>query len=391
MSSQVPEIFENLKIIEPEKEVFFCKNCVTSNQRPRLQFNEDGICAACLFSKYKKSMIDWDKREKELEELCNNFRKEDGSWDVIVPGSGGKDSNYVAWFLKEKMDMHPLSVTWAPAIPTEIGMKNLHSFIAAGYDNILGTPNGKIHRKLSRITFEEFGDNFLPFVYGQLNFPFQIAEKFDISLIFFGEDGDVEYGGSFERFNESKLDPSYTVKSKFTSLPPEYWEKFGIKKQELKFYEAPSIERIQTKNVEAHYFSYFKEWSPEEHYKIAKEKTGFQPNPEGRSEGTFTDFASLDDKSDGFHYYMALIKFGIARATADASHQIRDEIITRDEGVELVQKYDAEFPTKYLKEFLEYMELDNGKLTQIIDKFRRSLIWEKQNDEWQLKHPIQKL
>jgi len=192
-----------------------------------LLFNEDGVCAACLYTEYKKN-IDWDKREKELEELCSKFRKNDGSWDVVVPGSGGKDSGYVSWYLKEKLGMHPLTVTWASSIPTEIGQKNLYDFIQSGYDNILGTPNGKIHRKLSKITFQEFGDNFLPFIYGQLNYPFQIAVKFNIPLIFYGEDGDVEYGGSFERFNQSQLDISYTIKSKFTSLPPEYWEKFGI-------------------------------------------------------------------------------------------------------------------------------------------------------------------
>jgi N-acetyl sugar amidotransferase len=390
MLGTLPEIFQNLKPLDPKKKVVYCKKCVVSNQRPRLLFNNDGICAACLYAKYKKN-IDWDKREKELEELCSKFRKDDGSWDVIVPGSGGKDSGYVSWYLKEKLGMHPLTVTWAPSIPTEIGQKNLYDFLQSGYDNIMGTPNGKIHRKLSKITFEEFGDNFLPFVYGQLNYPFQIAVKFNIPLIFYGEDGDVEYGGSFERFDKSQLDSVYTVKSKFTSLPPEYWEKFGISKMNLKFYQSPSQKNISKIGAQAHYFSYFKKWSPEEHYKIAKQELGFTPDPDGRSEGTYTDFASLDDKSDGFHYYLALIKFGIGRTTSDASHQIRDGIITRDEGVELVQKYDTEFPSKYLKEFLDYIDIDNEKLTQIIDKFRRPLIWGKQNNEWELKQPVKKL
>jgi len=390
VSINLPEIFQNLKLIDPEKSVVYCKRCVISNQRPRLQFNKDGVCAACLYAEYKSKYIDWDKRNKELEILCDKFRRDDGSWDVLVPGSGGKDSGYVAWYLKEKLGMNPLTVTWSPTLPTEIGRENLHNFIQSGFDNIMGTPNGRIHKKLTKICFEEFGDNFLPFIYGQLNFPYQIAENYDIPLIIFGEDGDVEYGGSFERFNQSKLDMDYNIKSKFTSLPPEYWKKFGIDEKELKFYKYSKTDKASNSKIEAHYFSYFEKWSPEKHYSIAKEKLGYNPNTNGRSEGTFTDFASLDDKTDGFHYYMAFIKFGLGRATSDAAHQIRDGIISRDEGVDLVLKYDGEYPKFFEKEFMDYLEIDNKKLNSIIDKFRRDVIWKEENGEWKLKHTVKK-
>jgi N-acetyl sugar amidotransferase len=390
LSNSVPKLFSNLKIINPDEKIVYCKKCVMSNQRPRLQFNDDGICAACLYSEYKKTMIDWDKREQELSDICDKFRSEDGSWDCVVPGSGGKDSGYVTYMLKKKYDMHPLSVTWAPSIPTEIGQQNLYNFIQSGYDNITGTPNGEIHRKLSKITFEEFGDNFLPFIYGQLNFPFNIATKFNIPLIFFGEDGDVEYGGSFERFDKSKLDMDYTVKSKFSSLPPDYWAKFGINSNQLGYYMPPTTNDLEHSQVEAHYFSYFENWKPDSHYDIVKQHLGFIPLND-RSEGTYTNFASLDDKSDGFHYYMAFIKFGIGRTTSDAAHQIRDGIITRDEGVDLVHKYDDEFPSLYLKEFLDYAELDMNSLNDIFDKFRRKIVWKKENDRWILREQVQKL
>jgi len=391
MSDKMPELFQNLNPINPENSVVYCKRCVVSNQRPRLLFNEEGVCAACLYSEYKNKIIDWDKREKKLEELCDKFRKDDGTWDVIVPGSGGKDSGYVAWYLKEKLGMHPLTVTWAPSIPSEIGTENLYNFTQAGYDNILGTPNGVIHRNFTKATFEEFGDNFMPFMYGQLNYPLQIAVKFKIPLIFYGEDGDVEYGGSFERFDKSKLDLTYSLKSKFSSFSPDYWQKFGISEKDLKFYQAPSMEELSNANVEGHYFAYFHKWNPEKHYEVAKQHLGFKPNPNGRSEGTYTDFASLDDKTDGFHYYMAFIKFGTGRTTSDAAHQIRDGIISRDEGVELVQKYDAEYPKLYENEFLDYVQIDKEKLNSIFDKFRREIIWKKENDEWVLRHTVQKL
>jgi N-acetyl sugar amidotransferase len=383
------ELFKNLKIVDPQKKVIFCKRCVLSNQRPRLKFNDEGICSACLFSEFKKS-IDWDKRNREITELCDLHRSNDGSWDVIVPGSGGKDSAYVTHRLKKDFGMHPLTVTWAPSIPTEIGLSNFYNFIQSGYDNIQGSPNGKIHRKLSKITFTEFGDNFLPFIYGQLYFPYRIANQFNIPLIFFGEDGDVEYGGSIERYDQPIIDFEYSVQTKLSDHSPESWVNFGIDKESLNFYLPPEISEIKSKKIQAHYFSYYENWSPEKHYEIAKQFCGFQPDPDPRSEGTYTNYASLDDKSDGFHYYMAFIKFGIGRATSDAAHQIRDGIISRDEGVEFVQKYDNEFPAKYLPEFLEYMDMDEATLYSVIDKFRTPLIWEHQNGDWKLRHQVTK-
>ena len=390
-NKSIPSIFKGLRIIDPKKKVVFCKKCVLSNQRPRTMFNEDGVCAPCLYAEFKRTSIDWDKREKELEELCDKHRSKDGSWDVVVPGSGGKDSSYVSVMLKEKFGMHPLTVTWASAITTDIGKQNLDAFIRSGFDNVLGTPDGKVHQKLSQITFKEFGDNFLAFGYGQLNFPIQTAVRYKIPLVMFGEDGDVEYGGSFERYDTPKFDFDYMVKTKFTSYPPEYWKSFGMKPEDLQRYSLPPLKEIKSNNVEVHYFSYYDFWDPQKHYDVAKKSTGFKPNPEGRSEGTYTDFASLDDKTDGFHYYMAFIKFGTGRATSDAQHQIRDGVLTRDEGVDLVRQYDGEFPTRDLKEFLEYMEMDMNTLYRTIDKFRKPLIWKKINDEWKLRQQVTKL
>jgi N-acetyl sugar amidotransferase len=383
--------FQNLKIIDPKNKVVFCKKCVLSNQRPRLKFNDEGICSACVFSEFKKNSIDWDKREKEMSELCDSHRSKDGSWDVIVPGSGGKDSSYAAYKLKKDFDMHPLTVTWAPSIPTEIGLQNFYNFIQSGFDNIQGSPNGEIHRKLSKITFTEFGDNFLPFIYGQLYFPYKIANQFNIPLIFFGEDGDVEYGGSIERYDQPIIDFDYSINTKFTKFTPESWTAFGFNKEDLKFYLPPNSDEIKSKKIQAHYFSYYENWSPEDHYEIAKKHCMFKPDPLPRSEGTYTNYASLDDKTDGFHYYLAFIKFGIGRTTSDAAHQIRDNIISRDEGVDLVQKYDDEFPSKYLSEFLEYMQIDEKTLNSIIDKFRKPLIWEKLGDNWQLRNQVSKI
>ena len=391
MSKLVPELFNDLKIIESNKEIVFCKKCVMSNQRPRVHFNHDGICGQCLYSEYKNKMVDWDKREKELERLCDKYRKDDGSHDVIVPGSGGKDSSYVAYTLKEKFGMHPLTLTWAPTITTDIGRQNLQAFIDSGFDNIYISPNGIINQKLSKIAFEEFGDHFMPFIYGQYHYSLVLASKYNIPFIMFGENGELEYGGSLKNFDNPRMDITKQdyILEKFSNFPPEYWTEHGLKMSDLKMYLPPTINEIKTSGVEKHYFSYYENWSAEKHYEVTKQHVGFQPDS-NRSEGTYTNFASLDDKTDGFHYYLAFIKFGIGRTTSDAAHQIRDEIITRDEGVELVHQYDGEFPSKYLDVFLKYMKMDKTKLEEIFNKFRRDIIWKKENNEWKLRQQVQK-
>ena len=152
----------------------------------------------------------------------------------------------------------------------------------------------------------------------------------------------------------------------------------------------PPINDLKDVGIQEHYYSFYEDWTPEKHYQVAKKHFGFNPNPMGRSEGTYTDFASLDDKTDGFHYYLMFIKFGIGRATSDAAHQIRQNIITRDEGVDLVLKFDGEYPKLYEKEFLDYMEMDSITLNQIIDKFRRPIIWKKDGKDWHLRQQVSK-
>src|SRR5690606_29232885 len=128
--------------------------------------------------------------------LCDKYRSKDGSFDVIVPSSGGKDSCFVAHQLKHVYGMHPLCVTWTPFEWTDIGWRNLRAFHNSGYDIIIGQPNGEIHRKLARLAFELKGDAWEPFAYGQKAWAFHIALRFGVQLIMYGENGELEYGGS---------------------------------------------------------------------------------------------------------------------------------------------------------------------------------------------------
>jgi len=371
-------------------EVKFCKRCVISNQRPRITFDKEGVCSACRYAERKQKTIDWAKRERELKALCDKHRSKDGSWDVIVPCSAGKDSARVAFILKTKYNMHPLTVTWAPHKYSDIGWRNFQRFIHFGYDNILGTPNGIVHRKLTKLAFEILGDPFQPFIYGQKAFPIRIATKFNIPLIMYGENGEVEYGGDAK--NEES--PSHNVdddmiKHYFSGLDVNYWKQYGFSDQDLYYYTLPPTDEMKKIGIQCHFMGYYTKWVPQENYYLAAENTGFEANPDGRSEGTYSKYASLDDEIDGFHFYLAYIKFGIGRATSDAAHEVRDGHITREEAVSLVRKFDGEFPKKYFKTFLEYAGLTEERFWEVIDSFRSEHLWEKTlKGEWKLKYQV---
>ena len=390
------------------RSIKYCKLCVISNQRPNstveykktqgalqetIGFDEHGICDACNYHRSKDNAINWKHREEKLIELLNKHRKKDGGYDVIVPGSGGKDSAFTSHILKYKYGMNPLTVTWAPHKYTDIGWKNFESWMhIGGLDNLLFTPNGKLHRYLTRQAFLNLLHPFQPFIVGQRIIGPLMASKFDIPLVMYGEN-QAEYGNKADE----NLKP--TMDEKFFSTNDPYDVVLGGKKiseliaqsnftlNDFTPYIPPSLEKLSSKGVEVHYLGYYLKWDPQECYYYAVENTGFQANTE-RTEGTYSKYSSIDDRIDMFHYYTTLVKFGIGRATADAAQEIRNGKITRDEGVQLVKKFDLEFPKKYFAEFLEYIDLSEKDFIAAIDRHRSPHIWMCAAGEWQLRHPV---
>ena len=233
------------------------------------------------------------------------------------------------------------------------------------------------------------GDPFQPFIFGQYSAPFRVAIQYKIPLVFYGEDGEVEYGGAMEHADRASLEYDHFIAVRFSNIFPSSFEKFGIKKSELDKYglSIQELNSIKDLGIKQYFFSYYHKWIPQENYYYAVEKTGFEANPV-RNQGTFSKYASLDDQLDGFHYYLSYIKFGLGRCTADAAHEIRDGHITRDEATALVKKYDGEFPIKYYQEFLKYCDITEEEFNEVVDSWRGENIWKFQNNEWILKNPV---
>lgn len=390
------------------EEVVFCKHCVISNQRPSssvefkhkhnekkatIGFDDHGVCDACRYHETKEKQISWEKREQELIKLLDQHRRNDGGYDVIVPGSGGKDSAYTSHILKYKYGMNPLTVTWAPHKYTEIGWKNFENWIhVGGLDNILFTPNGKLHRYLTQQAFLNLLHPFQPFIIGQRIIGPAMAAKFGVKLVMYGEN-QAEYGNN--------PDDNYvpTMDRKFFSVgDPEEMILGGkavkdiisegqFKLNDFAPYIPPSASYLESRGIEVHYLGYYLKWDPQECYYYAVENTGFQANSE-RTEGTYSKYSSIDDKIDMFHYFTTLIKFGIGRATYDAAQEIRNGKITREEGMLLVHKYDQEFPHKYFSEFLRYIDISEHQFFETVNRFRSPHLWTHVDGKWMLRYQV---
>ncbi len=396
------------------QDVNFCSECVISNQRPSstieflnsitakkevISFNDKNICSACEYNKIKKT-IDWEQRHAELKNICYQIkknRKNTTDYDCVIPGSGGKDSAFTAHILKYKYGLNPLTVTWAPHLYTNIGWKNFESWIhVGGFDNILFTPNGKLHRHLTRLAFLNLLHPFQPFIIGQKIIGPLIAKKFNIPHVFYGEN-QAEYGNNIKDNNNTKMeDKFFSTKTNIEDLYIGGEQiKNIIKNSEFKIDDfKPYIPLhnnfIKENNIKVYYLGYFLNWDPQEAYYYASENTGFKPNPD-RTEGTYGRYSSIDDKIDMFHYYTTFIKFGIGRTTYDAAQEIRNGKIDRDEGINLVDLYDSEFPKKYFKEFLDYIKISENEFIDTVDKFRSPHIWGKDSkSQWKLRHTVSK-
>ncbi|WP_375598344.1 N-acetyl sugar amidotransferase [Devosia sp. Naph2] len=406
------------------QEVKFCKRCVISNQRPNsaveyshtkasvkktIHFDEEGICDACRFAERKQGAIDWAERDKQLRDLCDRHRSTDGSYDCIVPGSGGKDSFYASHILRTKYGMHPLTVTWAPHIYTEWGWRNFQSWIHAGHDNLLMTPNGRVHRLLTRLAVDLLFHPFQAFMFGQKALAPKMALLHKIPLVFYGEN-EAEYGNPIGDTDTAKRDWSYFTAKDQSQVylggvsVPELKEEFGVEHQDLLPYLPANPEQIDDLGVEVHYLGYYLKWHPQSAYYYAVEHGGFEASPE-RTPGTYSKYNSIDDRIDDFHYYTTGAKFGLGRASYDAAQEIRSGDIDRDEGVALVKRFDHEFPSRFAEEIFRYLSIsekefpeaskkfeqpimDREYFDKLGDTFRSPHLWKWQDDRWQLRHAV---
>ena len=369
------------------RSIRYCKRCIMPDSRPRVVFDDAGICNAC-HNAVEKQDIDWTQRREAFLALIEPYRSKTGYWDCIVPWSGGKDSSTIAHRLKFEFGMNPLLVTFSPLLPNDVGNRNREALIQLGFDHVFCRPNQKVMRHLARRFFIERGNPKVAWDAGINTTPIQMAVAKGIPLVFYAEHGESEYGGRVLREESKRIRDITEVIEHQIGDDPRNWLDDEVRSGDVNPYIYPDSADVERVGVKAMYFGYFFRWSMLENYKFICSKMEFAVHPAGRTPGTFTDFDSLDDKADNLYYYMQYIKFGFGRAVRDACRMIQNGQMTRAEALDLARKYDGEFPDEFLDEMMDYLGMDRPELERTIDLHRNSEIWAKDGGRWRLRYPV---
>tara|TARA_A100001037_G_C15082181_1_gene604839 strand:- start:260 stop:1399 length:1140 start_codon:yes stop_codon:yes gene_type:complete len=355
--------------------VKFCKKCLYPDTKPQLTFNQDGICSACI-NHDLKDKIDWNKKENELSEILKKFSSNENYYDCIIPVSGGKDSHFQAYTIKEKFGLNPLVINFHPLDQTEIGRKNLENLKKLGVDCIEFSPNPKVYQKLSRFGLKELGDFQWPEHIGIFTVPAQFAVKLKIPLIVWGENPQFEYGKLTDIDYETILDRKWLEDNGgffLDKIKPHDMIRYGFEMKDLHPYIYPTDEEINTVGVRGIFLGTYLKWDIFKQLETVK-KLGFQEN-DVPIEGTYNKWENLDVYYTVFHDYFKFLKYGFGRATDHASIEIRYGRITRSDGLELIKKHEGKIPQKHLQKFLNDASLTMDEFTKICEKFTNKEIF----------------
>lgn len=325
-----------------------CSNCFMLESRPRITFNKEGKCNACQWAEEKKT-IDWDERQKYFGKLCNKYSGNGREPDCIVPWSGGKDSIYVAYKMRE-FGMTPLLITILPHLETEIGAWNRKN-TCTDFEHLEVVLDEEKYRKFAKECFVEQGRPKHPWEVAISAVVINKVSELNLPFIIYGEDGEQEYGGVSDQGERWKKPVDLEYLRKY------YWQNRFV-------WDTPN----NLGKIFFTQYSRFEDWSPSNHGDFAVFK-GMRIRDK-RSIGTYTKVNQLSDKLQDLHCYLMYLKFGFGRCTSDVCIAIREGGISRKEARLLIDKYDGEYPELYEKDYLKYFGMTRTEFLNTLRGFR---------------------
>lgn len=368
----------------------YCKKCVMPDTRPGITFNEEGVCSACQAYE-KRRQVDWDKRWKEFEAICDKYRGMNGStgYDCAIAVSGGKDSHYQVHLMKNVMHMNPILFSVEDNFPmTEAGIHNLKNISEEFGCNIISLkPDIRAQKKIMRYMFENHG---MPTAYLSRHvytYPLLMALKFHTPLVVYGENVSYEYGGkdaedTYSSRNQILNGVASDVKGE------ELMKNAGLTNQELFLEDAAEVEENIDK-LDPIYISYFVPWNSVSNYLFAKQHGFHDLTHEWRRTHHIEDFDQIDSRGYVINSWLKYPKYGHASATDYASRLIRYGLLTRDEAIRLVKRHDHEVDPFAIRDFCEFLGYSESKFWTIVNSLYNKELFKKDDvGNWVLKHPV---
>ncbi len=360
----------------------YCKKCLFPETKPDLWFDPSGICSACITAEKKDKKIDWKKREEEFEKIIKYYRKDGIGYDCLIPVSGGKDSTYQAYVMKKVYGMNPLCVCFETTYATDLGTHNLNNISRLGIDVIHFKKNHSVYKKMVIESFKRIGDEMWPNHIGIFTIPVMFAVKFNIPLIIWGENSQMEYGGPDLNSIQSNVLNRRWLEEFGGLLGNRIEDMIGVKnitEKELTPYFYPTDEDIERVGVTGLFLGSYFFWDARKQLEIVK-KHGFKIKEDGPLEGTYTNYENLDERLVGLHDYLKYVKYGFGRATDHVCIDIRNKRMTRQEGVEKVMEFDGKYPHFGVKSFIEYSGISKKEIDEVIDSFTNPILFKQNGD-----------
>lgn len=359
----------------------WCVRCVLPDTRPNLSLDAEGVCDACRNHGAKRE-IDWRSRAEAFRAVVDAAKARGARYDCLIPVSGGKDSTWqVATALEH--GLRPLAVTWKTPARTAIGAANLENLVALGVDHVDFQVNPRVERRFMRLAFERLGDPAIPMHMALFSIPLDIAVRFGIPLVVWGENSAFEYGADEERLKGFRLDGEWLQRFGVTGgTTAADWVGEELSRADLTLYVGPTADELESRGVLAVFLGYYFPWDPEATLQVALEN-GFSRRPEGPKVGLY-DYADIDDDFISIHHYLKWHKFGFTRTFDNLSLEIRNGRISRQDAIQELRRRGLETPDEDIERFCAFTGMDRARFDQVADGFRDPRVWRRRDGVWQM-------
>lgn len=365
----------------------YCKKCVMPDTRPGIQFNKDGVCSACQAYENRKN-IDWTKRMEEFQALCDRHRGGGTSWDCAIAVSGGKDSHFQVYYMKEVMKMNPVLLSVEDNFKmTEAGKHNIRNISEEFGCHIISLkPDIKTQKALMRYTFEKYGKPTWFIDRLIYTYPLHMALALRTPLLVYGENVSYEYGGADGEETYSARGQIHNGVASDISLD-ELVSATGVSIQALELTKAPAAEDLN--KLDPMYLSYFIPWNSHSNYLFAKSRGFHDLAGEWERRHTVENYDQVDSRAYLVHAWMKYPKFGHASATDYAARYVRYGLMSREEAVEAVRRHDHDLDPACVRDFCEFAGYSESEFWSVAEQFYNRDLFEKDAfGAWVLKHPV---
>ena len=357
----------------------FCKRCLYNSKHPLgLIIDGEGICSGCRIHE-EKNILDWSSRKEKIIKIIKKYKSKKNNYDCVVPISGAEDSYYIVHLVKNVLKLNPLLVCYNKYFNSETGIKNLSNLrIKFDCDIIFKNINPHTIKKITKYTLSEFGNIYWPILAGTTVFPLEISEKYKIPLIIWGAHQGIEQVGMYSHLDEVEMTRRYRHEHDLFGFEAEDLIKIdnNLTEDDVWHFKYPSDKTINKNGIRGIYLSNYFRWDPYAQHKLMVKLYNYKGLNFSR---TFDIFDYVDCFNYmNIHDFLKLSKHGYSKVTDHASREIRHGRISRNNGIDLVLKYEQK-TINHINLFCDWLGIDDKSLKFILDRFKNNEYWSTKN------------